>query len=235
MVRKRLTKNKQRDKKRQIEQTSRDLYSRRLLSRIRTFDDPILQEKCEPVRGSSLGGDDITGIISTLVRVLDATSYGVGLAVSQIGFQKSIIAIRPNLATKDIQVMINPEVVEQSEATIFTTEGCLSYPGVQFNIQRSKEITVTYYDIDDSVKEGDLVIVGHNKDKEKTPITACLVKKTRKFEKREAVIVQHEIDHTLGVCTVGNRWRMKKKAEKSIHEAEERKHLLTEAKGDEGE
>lgn len=222
MVRKRLTKNKQREKKRQVEQTSRDLYSRRLLSRIRTFDDPILQEKCEPVRGSSSGGDDITGIISTLVRVLDATSHGVGLAVSQIGFKKSIIAIRPNLVTKNIQVMINPEVVEQSETTILTPEGCLSYPGIQFNIQRSKEITVTYYDIDDSVKEGDFVIVGHNKDEKKTPITACLVKKTRKFEEREAIIVQHEIEHTLGICIVGNRWKMKKKTEESIREAKER-------------
>jgi peptide deformylase len=70
--------------------------------------------------------------------------------------------------------IINPRIVERSKEKIKMEEGCLSIPEVRAEVERPKEITITYQDIDlqeHSVKAGDVL----------------------------ARVMQHEYDHLQGI------------------------------------
>lgn len=83
---------------------------------------------------------------------------GVGLAAPQIGLNQRIIVIdtlwaneRYSEANKkednyDPHIMINPIIVYK-EGEIDSYEGCLSFPGVFFNIKRAKKIVFKYQDL----------------------------------------------------------------------------------------
>ena len=93
---------------------------------------------------------DVTDVDGALVRVVNTmveTMYdasGIGLAAPQVGVQK-------RLFTYDVgegpEVLINPEIVE-TEGEWAYEEGCLSIPGLHFEIVRPKLVTITGVDID---------------------------------------------------------------------------------------
>lgn len=70
---------------------------------------------------------------------------GVGLAAPQVGVSKRLFVLdvsgedEPN---KPI-VLINPEIVE-AQGEMVGTEGCLSFPGVFFEVKRAAKVTVKY-------------------------------------------------------------------------------------------
>ena len=48
--------------------------------------------------------------------------------------------------TRDDAVLcINPTVLQYTEDKILEVEGCLSFPGIQIAIQRSRDVLVEYY------------------------------------------------------------------------------------------
>ncbi|KXT75426.1 peptide deformylase [Streptococcus sp. DD12] len=113
---------------------------------------------------------------------------GVGLAAPQLDISKRIIAtLVPNPEDKDgnppkeayslAEVMYNPRVVAHSvqDAALADGEGCLSVdrevPGY---VIRHARVTVDYFD-----KDGN--------------------KQRAKFKGYNAIVVQHEIDHTNGI------------------------------------
>jgi len=85
---------------------------------------------------------------------------GVGLAAPQVGISKRIIVIDTDWPSERYTnekgksaepeynpiVMINPVIVFQ-EGTIESPEGCLSFPGVFFSVNRAKKIVVKFQDI----------------------------------------------------------------------------------------
>jgi peptide deformylase len=158
-----------------------DYFVRRkkLRDLIRKWDDPILKELCSPVEE---GDQEAPQIIKEMKRVLGATENGVGLAAPQIGHTVRIIALRPNISSGTIRIMVNPSIMSLGDEKEIGQEGCLSYPGIFVDVIRSKKITVSYED-----EEGK----SHTQD----------------FEGVEAKIVQHECDHCSGVCLVGDAWR----------------------------
>ena len=70
---------------------------------------------------------------------------GVGLAAPQVGVSKRMFVLdvsgeeEPN---KPI-VLINPEIISSS-GEMAGTEGCLSFPGVFFEVKRFRKVTVKY-------------------------------------------------------------------------------------------
>ena len=99
-------------------------------------------------------------------------SKAVGLAANQVGFDYRMITVKGPMFEGP---MINPIIEERSDAIFHYPEGCLSIPGYQFDTgKRSQSIKVRYRDIEDNMQ------------------TIWLKDVT-------AVIVQHEIDHLLGV------------------------------------
>ena len=77
------------------------------------------------------------------------------------------------------KVMINPQIVEESEEMISMDEGCLSLPGVHEKVDRSKQIRITY--LDENLQEQDEVISDF-----------------------AARVVQHEYEHLEGHVFIDN-------------------------------
>ncbi len=102
---------------------------------IRTYGDPVLRRRAEPVERIDEGIKKICEkMVETMIR-----ADGVGLAAPQIGISKKIIVLD---VEGEFHILINPELVETSEEMEEFTEGCLSVPGVSATVKRSAEATV---------------------------------------------------------------------------------------------
>ena len=118
---------------------------------IRLFGDPVLKRPAAPVA-------ELNGGLAKLVDAMYATMYdapGVGLAAPQVGVQQRFFVYDVNDDTGP-HVLLNPEVVQEAGEWAFE-EGCLSLPGLAFEIVRPKVVTVQGLDLDGNevVIEGD--------------------------------------------------------------------------------
>lgn len=116
---------------------------------IRIFGDPVLKRAAREV-------SEIDGSFAKLVDTMFTTMYdapGVGLAAPQIGVQQRFFVYDIG---DDPRVVINPTVVE-AEGEWTYEEGCLSIPGLTFEIVRPKVVTVRGIDLDGNeiVVQGD--------------------------------------------------------------------------------
>eukprot|EP00522_Entomoneis_paludosa_P010011 CAMPEP_0172457454 /NCGR_PEP_ID=MMETSP1065-20121228/22407_1 /TAXON_ID=265537 /ORGANISM="Amphiprora paludosa, Strain CCMP125" /LENGTH=251 /DNA_ID=CAMNT_0013211207 /DNA_START=206 /DNA_END=961 /DNA_ORIENTATION=- len=103
-------------------------------------------------------------------------AQGVGLAAPQVGVNKRLLVYNQSGDPKkwlDEVVLINPHIVETSQAKTIETEGCLSFPEMDGLVERSKWIKV-----------------------EALNLKGKKIKK--KFVDWEARIFQHEYDHLDG-------------------------------------
>jgi peptide deformylase len=107
---------------------------------IRVFGDPVLKR---PARDVS----EIDGSFAKLIDTMFATMYdapGVGLAAPQVGIQQRFFVYDVDDEPK---VLINPVVVDAVGEWTYE-EGCLSIPGMNFEIVRPRLITVRGLDLD---------------------------------------------------------------------------------------
>jgi len=123
----------------------------------------------------------ITPEVRALVEDMAETMYaapGVGLAATQIGekLQIFVIDVAAEDEPSDLRVFINPEIVEKHESIVWT-EGCLSFPGIQEEVERAARVTVRALDRDGK------------------PFTL-------EAEELLAVAIQHEYDHLQGVLMI---------------------------------
>ena len=87
---------------------------------------------------------------------------GVGLAAPQVGVSKRIMVIDVSGEDDPNEPIgfINPQIIEK-EGSLVGLEGCLSFPGVFFEVRRANRITVKYQNLSGKdVKmqaEGDLL------------------------------------------------------------------------------
>jgi peptide deformylase len=101
------------------------------------YPDPRLRKHAAPVAA-------VTAEIQKLVRDLAETMYaapGVGLAATQVDVHKCVIVIDISEARNELQVFINPEIVE-AEGEAECEEGCLSVPGYYDKVVRAARIRV---------------------------------------------------------------------------------------------
>jgi peptide deformylase len=136
---------------------------------IRIIGDPVLKQRAAEVTR-------VDGAFAKLVDDMFVTMYdapGVGLAAPQVGVQQRFFVY-----DYDDQpgVIINPVIVE-SRGELEFVEGCLSVPGLSWEIVRPAEIHVKGYDLD-----------GNEVDLE--------------LDDYAARVFQHEIDHLEGVLLV---------------------------------
>jgi len=136
---------------------------------IRVIGDPVLRQRAKDV-------EDIDGRLVQLVDDMFTTMYeapGIGLAAPQVGVGRRLFVYdfddQPG-------VLVNPEIVESRDEWLFT-EGCLSVPGLHFDIVRPKEILLRGLDLDGNEVE----------------IEA---------DELEARLYQHELDHLDGVLLI---------------------------------
>lgn len=123
---------------------------------------------------------DRLNIFGQLDLTLKEHTTGVGLHAIQIGYQLNacIIRVPENEKMKQKAVhmnMINPKILSFNTPVIMPQEGCLSLPGKNIDTLRYLDVVVEWIDYNE--------------------------KKARKaaFYGFEAIVVQHEIDHGMGV------------------------------------
>jgi peptide deformylase len=115
--------------------------------RIRTFGDPILRRPAAPV-------DDFDTSVHRLVTDLTetlASAGGAGLAAPQIGVGLRVfVYVAPGEQRRDIDAIrhiVNPVLTEQDDEMIDDEEGCLSIPGLTYDLPRPRRIVATGSDV----------------------------------------------------------------------------------------
>lgn len=108
---------------------------------IRIAGDPVLRDKAKKVRNIDAS---IQKLIDDMIETMHAAP-GVGLAAPQVGVSLRVVVIET--ADDGLLALINPEVVKKSGERRLV-EGCLSVPGYQAEITRSKQVTVKALDRD---------------------------------------------------------------------------------------
>jgi len=109
---------------------------------IRIVGDPVLRQKAAEVT-------DIDGKIAKIVDGMIPTLYearGLGLAAPQVGIQKRLFVYDLH-DDEGPKVLVNPTISEARGEWVYE-EGCLSVPGLAWEIVRPKEVHLTGYDLD---------------------------------------------------------------------------------------
>ena len=93
-----------------------------------------------------------------------------GIAANQVGMSVMVFVI----ATRNIwKTFINPKIKRFYGKKINNIEGCLSIPGKHYEVKRYTKVDIEFYDYD-------------------------FKKQNKTYELREAIIIQHEVDHLNG-------------------------------------
>ena len=142
----------------------------------------ILKKKCLPVK-------QFDGDLKTLVEDMAETMYaapGVGLAANQVNVDAQVCVIDVAEGEDcDLHVFVNPEIIGR-EGEIEWEEGCLSFPEMLVNVNRSRKVKVRAQDISGEVFE-------------------------LEAEGLFAVAIQHEFDHLNGVSLADKVGYLRKK------------------------
>src|SRR5439155_509684 len=110
--------------------------------KIRTYGDPVLRRRAEPV-------GEVTPEIRAIIADMIDTMYdeaGIGLAAPQVGVALRLIVVGDEEG-RGAQALLDPVITgEGGEAT--AEEGCLSIPGVFAPVTRSAWVRLEAYDAD---------------------------------------------------------------------------------------
>jgi peptide deformylase len=107
---------------------------------IRVVGDPVLRQRASEVT-------TIDGRLAKLAEDMIVTMYdapGVGLAAPQVGVEKRLFVYDVGEGPRTI---LNPEITESDGEWAFE-EGCLSVPGLSWEIIRPKQVHLTGVDLD---------------------------------------------------------------------------------------
>jgi peptide deformylase len=157
---------------------------------IRTFGDPVLKTRAALVESFD---ESLVRLTQDMLGTM-RDNEGVGLAATQVGRLKRVLVA----AVEDDEcVIVNPVLTDRSETTETATEGCLSLPGIQVDVERPTAVTVSGQDVSGrplQIEASDLL----------------------------ARVLQHEVDHLDGVLILDRTDRQSRKAAMR----EWREHLL---------
>jgi peptide deformylase len=110
---------------------------------ITTLPQAILRHKARKVTDF---GPDFQNLVDDMVETMHQAP-GVGLAAPQVNESIRLIVVEygddENEETPPkLYILANPEITRSSEDTLVGTEGCLSIPGVQGDVERLAAVTV---------------------------------------------------------------------------------------------
>jgi len=167
---------------------------------------PVLQFPDKRLRDVSAPIAEITDEIRELARDLCDVMYdepGIGLAAPQVGEPVRLVVVDTEWtvdgAERNPLVLVNPELSEH-EGKVTWTEGCLSVPDFEAEVERAERVLLRAQDLD-------------GKDVE------------LRAEGLQAVCFQHEVDHLDGVLYIDRISRLKR----SRYVAKRKKQLRREA------
>ena len=143
---------------------------------IRLYGDPVLQTKARAVEKTT---EQTRALVEDLFETMEAAK-GVGLAANQVGVLERVLVLRiPGAKEEDPPIriaMLNPEILSSSgEQT--GEEGCLSFPGLYFDVKRALRINVRAQDLEGRTVESEA-------------------------QGYLARAIQHEVDHLNGILYI---------------------------------
>jgi peptide deformylase len=114
------------------------------LMKIVTWPNPILDAPADPV---TVFDDSLKKLVSDMFETMYAAP-GVGMAAVQVGVPQRLFVMDCSVGKDPDQqvVLINPEVLHV-EGDQDGEEGCLSFPGIFFPVERSLRAVVRAHDI----------------------------------------------------------------------------------------
>lgn len=146
---------------------------------VRQLGDPVLREKCKEVQ--DISAPEIRALVEDLQDTLGywrkTTGYGRGIAAPQIGVSQRVIFLR--LPGEDPWPLVNPKITERSTEHIVVWDACLSFLSIFMQVERNREITVQYLDLQGKTHE---IHAGELRDLSE--------------------LLQHEIDHLDGILCI---------------------------------
>ncbi|MDG6095133.1 peptide deformylase [Acetobacter sp. AN02] len=135
----------------------------------------VLRQVAHPVRPEDVG--EIRLILPGMFAAMYAAP-GIGLAAPQIGISRRFAIV--DLGEKEERdpiIMLNPEVISESEEMSAREEGCLSLPNQYAEVTRPEAVRVRWTTLDGTVTE-------------------------REVSGLLATCIQHEIDHLDGILFI---------------------------------
>jgi peptide deformylase len=166
-----------------------------------TYPDPLLKQISKPVETVD---DNLREFMKNMVTTMYAEG-GIGLAAVQVGVLKRVLVMDLDYETEEHdhhhhnhghcggvhvkntnpRFFVNPEIVKSSKELNCYKEGCLSFPGLRYDVTRPKIVTVKYLDFNgrEKVEEMDQLL------------STC---------------IQHEIDHLNGIVFVDHISKLKR-------------------------
>jgi peptide deformylase len=140
---------------------------------------PVLREKARKVRAFT---SELQTLLDDMIETM-RDAPGVGLAAPQVAVGQRVIVVEygedeedpeAESHSKQLYVVVNPEIIRHSDDTLMGNEGCLSIPGYYGEVERYRWVTVKGY-----TRQGEAFRM--------------------KAEGWLARIFQHEVDHTDGI------------------------------------
>ena len=148
----------------------------------------VLRRKSVNFNDADLDSPEYAALACKLVRTLESTDGGVGLAAPQVGINRRVVAVqRVDKDGEPIEVYANIVIEEMRGEAEAGPEGCLSVPDQRGDVLRYRDITVRYTDVSG----------GPNQFREVSEDVTGFA----------AVIFQHECDHLDGILYVDNKLR----------------------------
>ena len=148
---------------------------------------PVLELRARDVEADEFGAE-LASHVSDMAETMYAAP-GVGLAAPQVSDPRRILVIdsgeREERGVRFF-ALVNPKIIEASDAMIPWNETCLSVPEFEVEVMRHQTVVVDYQD----------------------PATGEHKQET--FSDYEAVIVQHELDHLTGTLLLDHASRFKR-------------------------
>lgn len=142
---------------------------------LRTFPDPILRKKAQPV---TVFDRSLLKLVAAMVRVMKSQPHGIGIAAPQIGVSKAIAVVDVSKREPGAKrlILVNPVILEKRDPEA-RKEGCMSLPDYTAFLKRHRWVRVRWQD-----ERG----VSHEQ------ISTGI----------EAICVEHEVDHLSGVLFI---------------------------------
>jgi len=134
--------------------------------------DPILYKPTEPFDFDN-PQVPIEELEEAFKSCFDGKNWALGVSANQLGYPYSVFAIL-NHQTRDVGMIFNPKIVDESEEKCYIEEGCLSFPGLFIKIKRPESIRLRWTN-----KFNEL--------------------EASRFTGMTARVIQHECDHINGI------------------------------------
>ena len=149
--------------------------------------DPLLRQKSEFVSDPSAPEirELVRDLQDTLAHWRAKTGYGRGIAAPQIGILRRVIFLR--LPGAEPWPLINPEIIARSAEKIVVWDACLSFLSIFMQVERHREITVRYQNMEGEIRQSQCRATTNNLSE----------------------LLQHEIDHLDGMLAIDRVTDMK--------------------------